>query len=238
MTNTSDNLRDILPSYQQMKIINGAKILDIVEAVDGYLLTLDTNELRGLITPRDNPTKHDLEWAAGYKPGGKHYNEACHKTKVDFTWHSKHSPVVGGYFVLYPDGYTSYSPAEPFEAGNVLRDVNWRQATDDQVNHAFFQLRHNLNTIRWGHVHLDKAMETLSKKEPEHAHIQQVWIAGRGLVPLLTQRGISTDRVPRRSGNPLLVDLEGRYIPEDILIRAEFDGQMLVYHTASWVVLE
>ena len=29
----------------------------------------------------------------------------------------KFKPEVGGYYVLYNDGYTSYSPAEPFEEG-------------------------------------------------------------------------------------------------------------------------
>lgn len=29
----------------------------------------------------------------------------------------KHQPLVGGYWVIYPDGYESFSPAEPFESG-------------------------------------------------------------------------------------------------------------------------
>lgn len=29
----------------------------------------------------------------------------------------KHKPEVGGYFVVYSDGYKSYSPAGPFEDG-------------------------------------------------------------------------------------------------------------------------
>lgn len=29
----------------------------------------------------------------------------------------KHSPQPGGYYVVYADGYKSYSPARPFEAG-------------------------------------------------------------------------------------------------------------------------
>lgn len=32
-------------------------------------------------------------------------------------WHAKHRPQLGGYFVIYEDGYRSYSPAEAFEAG-------------------------------------------------------------------------------------------------------------------------
>jgi hypothetical protein len=32
-------------------------------------------------------------------------------------WLDKHNPAVGGYFVVYKDGYESYSPAESFEDG-------------------------------------------------------------------------------------------------------------------------
>lgn len=36
---------------------------------------------------------------------------------VSQAWMQKHSPVTGGYFVLYNDGYTSFSPADAFEDG-------------------------------------------------------------------------------------------------------------------------
>ncbi len=39
------------------------------------------------------------------------------KVLVDRVWLAKHQPEVGGYYVEYEDGYTSYSPAEAFEAG-------------------------------------------------------------------------------------------------------------------------
>lgn len=32
-------------------------------------------------------------------------------------WIAKHSPEAGGYYVVYDDGYTSFSPAEAFESG-------------------------------------------------------------------------------------------------------------------------
>lgn len=37
--------------------------------------------------------------------------------KVDHAYVSKHKPQVGGYYVVYPDGYKSWSPAEAFESG-------------------------------------------------------------------------------------------------------------------------
>jgi len=32
-------------------------------------------------------------------------------------WISKHTPEVGGYYVVYDDGYASYSPGTAFENG-------------------------------------------------------------------------------------------------------------------------
>lgn len=36
---------------------------------------------------------------------------------VDHNYMDKHKPEIGGYYVLYDDGYTSYSPAKAFEEG-------------------------------------------------------------------------------------------------------------------------
>jgi len=37
--------------------------------------------------------------------------------RVESDYLRKHNPEVGGYYVVYKDGYKSYSPAEPFEDG-------------------------------------------------------------------------------------------------------------------------
>ena len=37
--------------------------------------------------------------------------------KVDAEYVMKHQPYVGGYYVVYKDGYKSFSPAEAFEEG-------------------------------------------------------------------------------------------------------------------------
>lgn len=39
---------------------------------------------------------------------------------VGETYIKQHKPYVGGYFVVYEDGYRSFSPAEPFENGYKL----------------------------------------------------------------------------------------------------------------------
>ena len=36
---------------------------------------------------------------------------------VDTEYMRKHKPVVGGYYVVYADGYKSFSPAKAFEDG-------------------------------------------------------------------------------------------------------------------------
>lgn len=37
--------------------------------------------------------------------------------QVDKAYFAKHQPHVGGYFVVYKDGYQSFSPADAFEEG-------------------------------------------------------------------------------------------------------------------------
>lgn len=39
---------------------------------------------------------------------------------VSADWYFKHKPQVGGYYVVYEDGYKSFSPAAAFEAGYSL----------------------------------------------------------------------------------------------------------------------
>jgi len=36
---------------------------------------------------------------------------------VDQQFLNKHNPKIGGYYVVYDDGYKSFSPAEAFESG-------------------------------------------------------------------------------------------------------------------------
>ena len=37
--------------------------------------------------------------------------------RVDAEYMRKHKPVVGGYYVVYADGYKSFSPAKAFDGG-------------------------------------------------------------------------------------------------------------------------
>lgn len=40
--------------------------------------------------------------------------------KVNDDYLAKHKPESGGYYVVYKDGYTSFSPADAFEEGYSL----------------------------------------------------------------------------------------------------------------------
>ena len=37
--------------------------------------------------------------------------------EVDVDFFDRHKPKAGGYYIVYADGYESYSPAEAFESG-------------------------------------------------------------------------------------------------------------------------
>ena len=42
--------------------------------------------------------------------------------KVDAEYMAKHKPEVGGYYVVYKDGYKSFSPSKAFEDGYNLKE--------------------------------------------------------------------------------------------------------------------
>jgi hypothetical protein len=41
----------------------------------------------------------------------------CKPVGISRNWFENHHPTPGGYFVVYEDGYTSFSPRQAFEAG-------------------------------------------------------------------------------------------------------------------------
>jgi len=78
-----------LPRYQCHKIVHALKIQSVLS--DG---SDNSHDGRALITPAEYP----------YAP-----------FEVERAWIEKHAPVAGGYYVVYKDGYTSFSPAKAFE---------------------------------------------------------------------------------------------------------------------------
>ncbi len=85
-----------MPKYVCQKEVHALKIKSIV--FDSDLARQENRETTGraTITPEEE----------GYAP-----------FEVSAEYVHKHSPKAGGYFVVYEDGYLSWSPAEVFEKG-------------------------------------------------------------------------------------------------------------------------
>ncbi len=83
----------LLPQYQSHKKVGALKIKKIVRDGEGENRETDGS---AMITPEDE----------GYAP-----------FKVGAEYVAKHKPQVGGYYVVYKDGYESWSPADAFENG-------------------------------------------------------------------------------------------------------------------------
>lgn len=81
-----------LPNWRCHKVVRAARIAAMMPHPTGMTLT--------------------LEWDAADRLGTYWY-----KHDVDQTWIDHHKPLIGGYLVVYADGYTSFSPAEAFETG-------------------------------------------------------------------------------------------------------------------------
>lgn len=90
--NEPQNARE-MPRYKCHKQVWALKIAKIVR--DGEGEDRETDE-SAMITPAEE----------GYAP-----------FKVDHAYMRKHNPQVGGYYVVYKDGYESWSPASEFEDG-------------------------------------------------------------------------------------------------------------------------
>ena len=83
-----------MPRYRSHKEVHALKIAAIVRDGEGEL-NWETDG-SAMITPAEE----------GYAP-----------FRVDREYMRKHDPQVGGYYVLYAGGYSSWSPAEAFEEG-------------------------------------------------------------------------------------------------------------------------
>lgn len=59
---------------------------------------------------------------------------APHEVSED--WYYKHDPEVGGYFVVYEDGYQSYSPAAAFEGGYKPDQPEDARVSPDMITRA------------------------------------------------------------------------------------------------------
>lgn len=84
-----------MPKYKSHKTVHALKIKKIDFDIDRVRRGEETDG-SAIITPEES----------GYAP-----------FKVTANYLNKHQPKVGGYYVVYDDGYQSWSPAEAFEQG-------------------------------------------------------------------------------------------------------------------------
>lgn len=86
-----------MPRYSCHKEVWALKIAQLTHTSTGELIE-DGDEFVGNVTI--TPVEE------GYAP-----------FEVDAAYMTKHQPRSGGYYVVYKDGYKSYSPAKAFEEG-------------------------------------------------------------------------------------------------------------------------
>ena len=88
-----------MPKYRSHKVVHALKIKSI--EYDSEKARSEGRETDGSATI----TPHEDEYAP---------------IRVDENYVRKHTPTADGYYVVYKDGYKSFSPAEAFEGGYTL----------------------------------------------------------------------------------------------------------------------
>jgi len=106
-----------------------------------------------------------LSIAANPATGGAQLEVEAPFGRVGVTegWMMKHSPKPGGYYVVYADGYSSFSPAEAFEEGYAL-DVPQPAPTSDLENRFTYHKpigdqERRYNSLRQLALHLAERIE-------------------------------------------------------------------------------
>lgn len=121
---------------------------------------------------------HKLVWALkihsierdGWKGGAKIVPEDTlyEPFEVDAAYMEKHQPKVGGYYVVYEDGYKSWSPAEAFEQGHTRID-----RAPSECAHQPLRKENGMNYSQMPETQKDGADKAQPVPEPflvRHAH--------------------------------------------------------------------
>lgn len=88
-----------MPRYKCHKEIWALKIKEVIKDLD--VARRENRETDGTVTLIFDDPK--------YSP-----------KKMSYEYSRRHKPQPGGYYVVYKDGYESFSPAEAFESGYTL----------------------------------------------------------------------------------------------------------------------
>lgn len=91
------NEHKVLPRYRCHKHVWALKILDVQPLANPDASGQTAAASYGAVLTPDDPSRNPFEVSAEYV--------------------TKHQPKPGGYFVVYDDGYQSFSPASAFESG-------------------------------------------------------------------------------------------------------------------------
>ncbi len=81
-----------MPKYRSHKVVHALKIAEV---------------------RNDTPPNQESDGSRTIVPA----DEGFAPFRVEHDYVRKHSPKAGGYYVVYQDGYKSWSPAEAFESG-------------------------------------------------------------------------------------------------------------------------
>jgi hypothetical protein len=100
-------------------------------------------KIKGIVN-KANPDPTGQTAAASY--GAFIFSDGTNGCVADAHFMTKHNPQVGGYIVVYEDGYTSYSPAKAFEEGYTRIDPigsherSGQKAQQDEKNRHLSQV--------------------------------------------------------------------------------------------------
>lgn len=99
----NDQVKNELPQYQCHKKVRALKISSVIG--------IQSESLTSTNGPEDDGAMLYFDSIDGALPN---------PITVEQRYIDKHRPEAGGYYVVYEDGYESFSPSGAFEAGYTL----------------------------------------------------------------------------------------------------------------------
>lgn len=162
--------------------------------------------------------------------GGKlmlHLDNLANIVSVDLSYLDKHKPQIGGYYVVYEDGYESFSPAEAFEQGYSLieagpKDTSTRKAAKKlatQLNGSVYPLR-------------------ISNELAEQAKAAGLVIVYGASDDLMEFQGAIGDELTATDGRTVLVDVDGLLPDNDDDIETDEDRARYYYRKGKAKTIE